>query len=45
MRFYWRRVWIIQELVLAKVVVVYYENKSIDFDDIYGFSLDWGSFE
>jgi hypothetical protein len=42
---YWRRVWIVQELVLAKVVVVCCGNKSIDFDDIYGLSLDWGSFE
>ncbi|KAH8595398.1 heterokaryon incompatibility protein-domain-containing protein [Bisporella sp. PMI_857] len=42
---YWRRVWIVQELVLAKLVVVYCGNKSIDFDDIYGLSLDWGSFE
>lgn len=42
---YWRRVWIVQELVLAKVVVVCCGDKSIDFDDIYGLSLDWGSFE
>jgi hypothetical protein len=42
---YWYRVWIVQELVLAKVVIVCYGNKSIDFDDIYGLSLDWGSFE
>lgn len=42
---YWRRVWIVQELVLARVVVVYCGDKSIDFDDIYGLSLDWGSFE
>lgn len=45
MRPYWRRVWIVQELVLAKVVVVCCGDKSIDFDDIYGLSLDWGSFE
>lgn len=42
---YWRRVWIVQELVLARVVVVCCGDKSIDFDDIYGLSLDWGSFE
>jgi hypothetical protein len=42
---YWGRVWIVQELVLAKVVVVCCGDKSIDFDDIYGLSLDWGSFE
>ncbi|KAI9775913.1 MAG: hypothetical protein M1839_000702 [Geoglossum umbratile] len=42
---YWRRVWIVQELVLAKVAVVCCGDKSIDFDDIYGLSLDWGSFE
>jgi hypothetical protein len=42
---YWRRVWIVQELVLAKVVVVCCGDKFIDFDDIYGLSLDWGSFE
>jgi hypothetical protein len=42
---YWGRVWIVQELVLAKVVVVCCGGKSIDFDDIYGLSLDWGSFE
>lgn len=44
-RCYWRRVWIVQELVLAKVVVVCCGDKSIDFDDIYGLSPDWGSFE
>ena len=37
---YWRRVWIIQELVLAKVVVICCGDKFIDFDDIYGLSLD-----
>ena len=42
---YWRRVWIVQELVLAKVVVVCCGDRFIDFDDIYGLSLDWGSFE
>jgi hypothetical protein len=42
---YWHRVWIIQELVLAKVVVISCGDRSIDFDDIYGLSLDWGSFE
>jgi hypothetical protein len=42
---YWRRVWIVQELVLAKVVVICCGDKSINFDDIYGLSLDWGSFE
>ncbi|OXV07873.1 hypothetical protein Egran_04363 [Elaphomyces granulatus] len=42
---YWCRVWIVQELVVAKVVVVCCGDKSIDFDDIYGLSLDWGSFE
>ena len=42
---YWRRVWIVQELILAKVVIVCCGDKSIDFDDIYGLSLDWGSFE
>lgn len=42
---YWCRVWIVQELVLAKVVVVCCGDKSIDFDDIYGLSLDWGLFE
>jgi len=42
---YWRRVWIVQELVLASVVIVCYEDKSIDFDEIYGLSLDWGSFD
>ena len=42
---YWSRVWIVQELVLAKVVVVCCGDKYIDFDDIYGLSLDWGSFE
>ena len=45
LRPYWLRVWIVQELVLAKVVVVCCGDKSIDFDDIYGLSLDWGSFE
>ncbi|KAH8797863.1 heterokaryon incompatibility protein-domain-containing protein [Xylogone sp. PMI_703] len=45
MRPYWRRVWIVQELVLAKLVIVCCGDKSIDFDDIYGLSLDWGSFE
>src|SRR4051812_20453673 len=44
-RSYWRRVWIIQELVLAKVMVTCCGDKFIDFDDIYGFSLDWDSFE
>jgi hypothetical protein len=44
-RYYWRRVWIIQELVLAKNVVVCCGDRSIDFDEIYGLSLDWGSFE
>jgi hypothetical protein len=44
-RRYWRRVWIVQELVLAKTVVVCCGDRSIDFDDIYGLSLDWGSFE
>jgi len=44
-RRYWRRVWIIQELVLAKAVVICCGDRSIDFDDIYGLSLDWGSFE
>jgi hypothetical protein len=44
-RCYWRRVWIVQELVLAKSIVVCCGDKSIDFDDIYGLSLDWGSFE
>jgi hypothetical protein len=43
--FNWRRVWIVQELILAKVVVVCCGDKFIDFDDIYGLSLDWGSFE
>jgi len=42
---YWRRVWIVQELVMARVAVVCCGDKSIDFDDIYGLSLDWGSFE
>jgi hypothetical protein len=42
MRPYWRRIWIVQELVLAKVVVVCCGDRSIDFDDIYGLSLDWG---
>lgn len=42
---YWGRVWIVQELVLAKRVVVCCGDKYIDFDDIYGLSLDWGSFE
>jgi hypothetical protein len=41
---YWRRIWIVQELVLAKVVVVCCRDKFIDFDDM-GLSLDWGSFE
>ncbi|KAH8800161.1 heterokaryon incompatibility protein-domain-containing protein [Xylogone sp. PMI_703] len=45
MRPYWRRVWIVQELVLAKLVIVCCGDESIDFDDIYGLSLDWGSFE
>jgi hypothetical protein len=45
MRPYWRPVWIVQELVLARVVVVCCGDKFIDFDDIYGLSLDWGSFE
>jgi len=44
-RCYWRRVWIVQELVLAKTVVVCCGDKYINFDDIYGLSLDWGSFE
>jgi len=44
-RCYWRRVWIVQELILAKSVIVCCGNKSVDFDDIYGLSLDWGSFE
>jgi len=42
---YWRRVWIVQELVLAEKVIVCCGDKYIDFDDIYGLSLDWGSFE
>jgi hypothetical protein len=42
---YWRRVWIVQELVLAKAVVVCCGGKSIDFEDIYGLGRDWGSFE
>jgi hypothetical protein len=42
---YWSRVWIVQELVLAKGVLVRCGKKSIDFDLIYGLSLDWGSFE
>lgn len=42
---YWRRVWIVQELVLAKAVIICCGDKSIDFDDIYGLSPDWGSFE
>ena len=42
---YWSRVWIVQELVLAKMVVVCCGDKYISFDDIYGLSLDWGSFE
>jgi hypothetical protein len=41
---YWSRVWIVQELVLAKDVIVRCGNKSIDFELIYGLSLDWGSF-
>jgi hypothetical protein len=41
---YWRRVWIVQELVMAKVVVTCCRDKFIDFD-IYGLSLDWDSFE
>jgi hypothetical protein len=42
---YWRRVWIVQELVLAEQVIVCCGDKCIDFGDIYGLSLDWGSFE
>ena len=42
---YWQRVWILQEAVLAKSLVVCCGEKSIDFEDIYGLSLDWGSFE
>ncbi|KAK5069398.1 hypothetical protein LTR51_008648 [Lithohypha guttulata] len=42
---YWGRVWIVQELVLAKTVVICCGDKCINFDDIYGLSLDWGSFE
>lgn len=42
---YWRRAWIIQELILAKTVIVCYGNRSIDLHDVYGTSLDWGSFE
>jgi hypothetical protein len=37
---YWRRVWIVQELVLVNAVVICCEDKSIDFDDIYGLNLD-----
>jgi hypothetical protein len=37
---YWRRVWIVQELVLVNAVVICCEEKSIDFDDIYGLNLD-----
>jgi hypothetical protein len=44
-RCYWRRVWIVQELILAKSVIVCCGDKSISFDDIYGLSPDWGSFE
>jgi hypothetical protein len=44
-RHYWRRVWIVQELVLAKTIVVCCGDRSINFDDIYGLSLGWGSFE
>ncbi|KAF2726516.1 hypothetical protein EJ04DRAFT_582609 [Polyplosphaeria fusca] len=44
-RCYWRRVWIVQELVLARLVIVCCGDRSIDFDDIYGLSPDWGSFE
>ncbi|KAF2994066.1 hypothetical protein E8E13_002425 [Curvularia kusanoi] len=44
-RCYWRRVWIVQELTLAKSVIVCCRDKSISFDDIYGLSPDLGSFE
>lgn len=44
-RCYWRSIWIVQELVLAKEVIVCCGDRSIDFDDIYGLSPDWGSFE
>ena len=45
MRPYWRRVWIVQELVLAKAVMVHCGDKCIEFNEIYGLSPDWGSFE
>ncbi|EXJ56832.1 hypothetical protein A1O7_07176 [Cladophialophora yegresii CBS 114405] len=42
---FWSRVWIVQELILAKDVIVCCGAKCIDLHDIYGLSLDWGSFE
>lgn len=40
----WRRVWIVQELILAKSVTVHCGEQSMDLHDIYGLSLDWGNF-
>ncbi|ETI26153.1 hypothetical protein G647_02930 [Cladophialophora carrionii CBS 160.54] len=42
---FWGRLWIVQELILAKEVIVCYGTKCIALNDIYGLSLDWGSFE
>jgi hypothetical protein len=42
---YWGRLWIVQELILAKKVIICCGVKSIDLHDIYGLSLEWGSFE
>ncbi|OCT48981.1 hypothetical protein CLCR_04936 [Cladophialophora carrionii] len=42
---FWGRLWIVQELILAKEVIVCCGTKCIALDDIYGLSLDWGSFE
>jgi hypothetical protein len=43
-RKYWTRLWIVQELILAKEVVICCGTKSVGLGDIYGLSLDWGSF-
>jgi hypothetical protein len=42
---YWGRLWIVQELILAKKVIICCGSKQINLHDIYGLSLDWGSFE
>lgn len=42
---YWRRVWPIQELVLAEQILVCCGSMSIQFDDIYGLGPECGPYE